>query len=347
MNKQMNLKLILAVALLVLVLIAGGFWYMRFHRHTPERTISDIRQALEKHDMKTFERCVDVDSVLNSSYDGFVEGLIDAEIVMPDDAKTAVGDIVRMMKDPILTSFKNAIEQYVSTGKWTEDDGKDPTRITEASELLSRSGLTKTDFRNVESVTKTQDKNIAIANILVYQQEAGSEFTFEVVLTQNEDGQWRVTEIRNFRDFITMVSQARRAQLEKYMLTTAAITEKHERTVREAELKYGDILSSGSLGNQETRDAIKRLMTDVIQKDWEERKQELFTSEVPEAAQSLHHLRLRICDLHIEYAKGYAQWMADKKASTIRDADAKLKEAKTLEQEARVLTRRMDAMHKN
>ena len=347
MDKQKNFKFILAGAAAVLVVIAGCFWYLRFHQQTPERTISDIRQALEKHDMKAFERQVDIDSVLDSSYNGFMEGLIDTEIVMPDDARTAMGDIVRMMKDPILSSFKASIEQYVSTGRWTEDEGKDPTRITEASELLARSGLTKTDFRNVESVNRTQDKNIAIANILVYQQEAGSEFTFEVVLTKNDDGLWRVTEIRNFRDFITMVGQARRSQLEKYMLTTAAIIERHDRTVREAELKYGDILSSGSLGNQETRDAIKRLMTDVIQKDWEERKHELFTAEVPEAAQSLHHLRLRICDLHIEYAKGYAQWMADKKASTIRDADARLKEAKTLEQEANVLTRRMDAMQKN
>lgn len=347
MNKQKNFKFILAGVILVLIVGLGGFWYLRFHQQTPERTISEIRTSLEKHDMKTFEHYVDVDGVLNSSYDGFMEGLIDTEIVMPDDAKTAMGDIVRMMKDPILASFKSAIEQYVSTGKWTEDEGKDPARIAEASELLSRSGLTKTEFRNVESVNRTQDKNIAIANIIVYQQEAGSEFTFETVLARNDDGLWRVTEIRNFRDFITMVGQARRTQLEKYMLTTAAIIEKHDRTVREAELKYGDILSSGSLGNQETRDAIKRLMTDVIQKDWEERKHELFVAEVPEAAQSLHHLRLRICDMHIEYAKGYAQWMTDKKASTIRDADARLKEAKTLEQEASVLTRRMDAMQKN
>lgn len=347
MNKQQNFKFIAAAIVVVLIVAIGGFWYVKVHRQTPERAISEIIQSTEKHDMKTFERYVDIDNVLESSYNGFMEGLIATEIVMPDDAKTAMGDIVRMMKDPVLASFKSAIEQYVSTGKWSEDEGKDPARITEASELLSRSGLTKTEFRNVDSVNKTQDKNVATANILVYQQEAGSDFVFETVLMKNEDGIWRVTEIRNFKDFITMVSQSRRAQLEQYMLTTAAIMERHDRTVREAELKYGDILSSGSLGNQDTRDAIKRLMTDVILKDWEERKHELFTAEVPESAQSLHHLRLRICDLHIEYAKGYAQWMSDKKASTIRDADAKLKEAKTLEQEAGVLTRRMDLANKN
>ena len=106
-------------------------------------------------------------------------------------------------------------------------------------------------------------------------------------------------------------------------------------------MKYSHLLASGSLGSQATRDEIKDLMENVIQKDWDERKQELFSVSVPDAAQTLQHLRIRICDLYIDYAKNYALWMTDKKAGTIREADTKLKQAKTLELEASTIARRM------
>lgn len=348
MDRQARLKVILLVAALVLVAIMGSFWYLRFRTQTPEYALKEIERSVERHDTKTFYHYVDVDRLLDHSYKGFVDGLLSTEIMMPEEAKGAVGDLVQMMKAPILASFQSDIEQYVATGNWGTASGEsDPSGTVDVSELLARSGLHKTEFRQVESIQATQDENRVIANLLVYQQEAGSEFAFEAVMEKAEDGFWRIEEIQNFKDFVVMVGQARRSQLDRYLLATTAIMEKHDRIVREAELKYGDILSSGSLGNQSTRDEIKLLMTDVIQKDWEERKQELFSMEVPEAARTLHHLRLRICDLHIEYAKGYALWMTDKKSSTIREADAKLKEAKTLEQEARALYRRMDTMKKS
>ncbi len=348
MDKLKEYRFIPVVVIVLLVAGAGVFLYQRAHRQTPEYALNEIRASLDKHDLNTFEKYVDINGVLESSYPGLMEGLIDSESVITDDAKTAMVDIVSMMKDPILASFKTNIEQYVATGSWTQNNAKEneASGKTEASELLTRSGLSQLEFRNIEGITPTQNKNTVIANIRAYQHETESEFVFEAVLDKNEDGTWRVNEIRNFKDFIMAVSQARQEQLNKYMQTTEAIIDKHNKIVREAEMKYGDILSSGSLGDQNTRDTLKRLMTDVIQKDWEERKQELFTADVPESAQSLHHLRLRICDLHIEYAKGYALWMTDKKAATIREADAKLKEAKTLEQEERALSRRVNMMKK-
>ena len=73
------------------------------------------------------------------------------------------------------------------------------------------------------------------------------------------------------------------------------------------------------------------------------KKEDLSAVDVPPSAQSLHRLRLHICDLRIAYAKGYAAWMDDKQAVTIRDANEKLKEAKTLEHEDAVLVQQMRA----
>ena len=75
--------------------------------------------------------------------------------------------------------------------------------------------------------------------------------------------------------------------------------------------------------------------------DWTQRKAELSDLTVPPMADTLHHLRLRSCDMRIAYILGYAAWLDDKKAATIREAQAKLKQAKTLENEAAALARHM------
>ena len=111
--------------------------------------------------------------------------------------------------------------------------------------------------------------------------------------------------------------------------------------MREAEAQRAEILSAGALGNDATRQALKALMEDTILPDWQARKAELEAIEPPPAAQPLHRLRLHICNLRIAYAEGYAAWMTDKKAATIRDAETKLKQAKTLEMEEMFLTKRM------
>ena len=82
-------------------------------------------------------------------------------------------------------------------------------------------------------------------------------------------------------------------------------------------------------------------MTGTILPDWQARKAALEAIDAPDAATPLHRLRLRICDLYIGYAEGYAVWMTDKKAATIREAEQKLKQAKTLEQEEKFLTKRI------
>ena len=341
MNRQTKLRLALFMGVLLLVAIGIGYWYFGIHKKTPDYAIQMVQRSLEQHDKALFHRYVDVDRLLNSSYDGFLEGVIEVDTVVPEEARSAIGNFTHIMKGPIIASFKEALDHYVETGNWTEDDL--PENASIASELWARSGLQKIEFRSVDDVVVDAEGTLAIANLRVYQKEAGREFVLDVALHREKNGNWQVAEIRNLRDFITMVGEARRTQLEQYLDATAEIIERHDRTIRNAELKYSQLLSNGSLGNQTTRDEIKDLMENVFQKDWEERRQELFSVAVPDGAQTLHHLRLRICDLYIDYARDYATWMTDKKAGTIREADAKLKQAKTLELEAKTIARRMGA----
>ena len=116
---------------------------------------------------------------------------------------------------------------------------------------------------------------------------------------------------------------------------------RHELAIREAEQKFGTILSLGSLGQDNTRAELKTLMDDVYKKDWEARKQELFSLHVPKDAETLQNLYMKICDLCIDYATDYSKWLDDKNAMTIKSAETKLHQAQTLMTEAAALAKRM------
>ena len=161
------------------------------------------------------------------------------------------------------------------------------------------------------------------------------------MLAPAHDGHYRVTGIENYRDYVVMLAKARRSKVDAYLTETASIVAEHEAAMREAETQRAEILAAGTLGNNATRQALQDLMTGTILPDWQARKAALEAIDAPDAATPLHRLRLRICDLYIGYAEGYAVWMTDKKAATIREAEQKLKQAKTLEQEEKFLTKRI------
>ena len=117
----------------------------------------------------------------------------------------------------------------------------------------------------------------------------------------------------------------------------------HDDKITQLQQEITNILSQGSLGNDATRQQVKALVEEQIVPDWQARKAELEEMTVLEAAGSLHRLRLKICEARIEAATSYGQWMDDKKAATIRSSDNSLRTAKTLEKEAELLTRQVNA----
>ena len=184
-----------------------------------------------------------------------------------------------------------------------------PTSPERLAEIMERAGLSKLDYRGIDGVSLDENNpNRAIADVRFYQSEAANEFVFKVVLEKDDDSDWRITRLENFREFTELIAQTRRAALDKYL--------------------------------EQTSD-LKVLLTGVVKKDWEVRKQELFGVEVPKAAEPLQNLRMRICDLSIESAADYAKWMEDKKSATVKSADEKHKQVLVLLDEEKLLIGRM------
>ena len=340
MSNRIKLALVGGLAV-VLIAIIGAYFFLHSKSDTPEYALKAVNEAIAAHDTRKFNRVVDADQLLSTIYDGFVEGLTESDQSMTPEAREAITNFTQMLRQPIINSLKAAIETYVETGS-PEQTSEPDDGFLAASEIMERAGLSKLDYRGIDGVSLDENNpNRAIADVRFYQSEAANEFVFKVAIEKDDDSDWRITRLENFREFTELIAQTRRAALDKYLEQTSEINLRHDQTIREAEQKYGAILSLGSLGRAQTRFDLKVLLTDVVKKDWEVRKQELFGVEVPKAAEPLQNLRMRICDLSIESAADYAKWMEDKKSATVKSADEKHKQVQVLLDEEKLLIGRM------
>ncbi len=335
MNNKTKLGII-GLGIVLLFIMGAGLYFFRSDEKTPEFAIDSVEKSVASHDKQTFYKFVNIESVLDSSYDEIVEGLTDSDKSMSIEAREAVKNFTQMLKSPLILSLKSAIDSYVETGEFSE-----PENLGIKS-LLTKTGIDKIEFRGIENIsTNSANEKEAFADVKIFQPELGREFVLKVVLNMNDKGEWQIVGLQNFRDFVMQIGEVRRAQLLQYLARTDEINSAHDQVIRDAEQKYSSILALGSLGQESTRSDLKNLMLDVVKKDWEARKKEFFSLTVPSDAETLHNLRIKICDLEIEYATEYAEWMSDKKAATIKAAEEKRRQAQTLMTEANVLARRM------
>ena len=101
------------------------------------------------------------------------------------------------------------------------------------------------------------------------------------------------------------------------------------------------ILTAGNLSQKDTRNELKALIEGVVKKDWEARKQEIFSLPVPRDAQTLHNLYMKICDTALAAVKDYSKWLDDNNPATIKSAEEKIHQLQTLQTDAAALAKRM------
>lgn len=342
--QSMKKRFVALGVLLLLAALAGGYWYAEIYTKTPEYAIRMVQEAVSEHDRKKLEKYVAVDHLLDTASDAMLDGLIQAMVPATGDTREAVSNLSRMFKDPVLTSLRTAVMNYAEYGAWTNKatDEKDMTGPVDGDMIVNRIGLPSIEFQQLDSMAVDREQGTALAKVRVLQTDAEEDFVLDVELSQQEDGVWQVYEILNFKDFVENMQKIRQKQVKTYLSESAQLMARHEAVTAGTQQKIAAVLTEGTLGNDAIRSQIKKLTEEQIA-DWQDRKAELEALDVPDAAGSLHRLRLKICDARIEAAASYAKWMDDKKAATIKASDNSMKKAKTLEKEAELLTKQVNA----
>lgn len=332
-----KVRLLCFFGLIVAALLALGWWYFAVYTKSPDYSVRMIRDAIASHDTEQAKRFVDFDRLLDSSADGLLEALIENEKPLSEEAKLAIGGFTKIFREPLVESFRELLLRYVEKGEWNENGPKDKVRI-DAGAILERAGLKELSFRQLDYVNIDESGAAAEVGVRLLIGEIGEEYVLRTGFYKTDEGFWRAESLLNLHDLIMFVRDMRLEQMKDYLAQTGELLARHEATIKLAELQQNEIIASGSLAKDETRQRLKKLVEEVVIPDWQLRQTELQKLEVPSSARQLHRLRLKVCELRLQHAALYVKWLEDKKGKTVREANDKLKEAGALEREAVLLT---------
>lgn len=187
MNSSLIKKIILILALL---LACAAGWYFLYWSKTPAYAAAEIQQALKKKDLQLFKERVDLDKVYSSAVDDTASYL--ASDGRPEHALAA--SLLKMLK-------KQAVDEMVRQTeiRFTENSEKDASgragKIMSAS--LGSAALSLTDVLDV----KEQDGK-ALVNVKVHDKKLDKDFTWQVLMEKDVNGNWTAVKIVNLKDYL-------------------------------------------------------------------------------------------------------------------------------------------------
>lgn len=187
MNSSLMKKIILILALL---LACAAGWYFLYWSKTPAYAAAEIQQALKKKDLQLFKERVDLDKVYSSAVDDTASYL--ASDGRPEHALAA--SLLKMLK-------KQAVDEMVRQTeiRFTDNSEKDASgragKIMSAS--LGSAALSLTDVLDV----KEQDGK-ALVNVKVHDKKLDKDFTWQVLMEKDVNGNWTAVKIVNLKDYL-------------------------------------------------------------------------------------------------------------------------------------------------
>ena len=118
--KNVSKRTILYAAFVILIILSSsGMGYYFYWQKTPQYSVRLIANALEDHDLDTFNKHVDLDSLLGSAYDDYFSSYFEKDIFMQKNPiKNLSAGLVKMTKIAAVNELKSEVNAYVQTGAW-------------------------------------------------------------------------------------------------------------------------------------------------------------------------------------------------------------------------------------
>ena len=178
------------ILILALLLASAAGWYFLYWSKTPAYAAAEIQQALKKKDLQLFKERVDLDKVYSSAVDDTASYL--ASDGRPEHALAA--SLLKMLK-------KQAVDEMVRQTeiRFTENSEEDASgragKIMSAS--LGSAALSLTDVLDV----KEKDGK-ALVNVKVHDKKLDKDFTWQVLMEKDVNGNWTAVKIVNLKDYL-------------------------------------------------------------------------------------------------------------------------------------------------
>lgn len=201
-----NMQKKVGIGAVITVLLLLGFYFLYWIK-TPVYSLNLVREAIQKHDVQTFEKHVDLDSVYNKVFDDtlLAQEKITGENITSNPFAFA---ILQAMKPGIVSIIKNETLSEIQNQEQTpaENKSKNSMQAKLATDLKAKSNFKNVEVKDVSTIDKNGDT--AIVAIKLYNKKTDKDFDLKLKMTKLEDGSWKVKEITNWVDFFVNNNKA-------------------------------------------------------------------------------------------------------------------------------------------
>ena len=197
------------VVFILLAALAGAAFYFLYFIRTPAYALNEARVALQQHDSAKFSRYVDVPSVMDNAF----EDIIKAESKINNDnvfsnlrtRHSAYAEAFGRRPDDAGALDKIAAKPY-NTPKQPADPVPDAMKRN-LERHIPIQNLTVKDLKLSKHEGET-----AKATLVLHNNELDKDFIAELLMQQNDKGDWQIKKISNLADFIVQLDAAKRAK---------------------------------------------------------------------------------------------------------------------------------------
>lgn len=194
-------KIIIAVLIAVIAIVLG--WYFWYFTKTPVYSLNLARESVEKHDVVTFKKHVDVESIIGSGYDDFVDVQMNDPLIKDNPFKGFAEVMLKGLKSQIVPVLTQEI--YNGVEKKSEDSNQNTKSKEAASEVKEKTGVKDLEFKSIGSATI--DGNSAIVPIIFSSKDLNQDVTFDLLMKKLEDGTWQAIKINNFKEYLDLIEK--------------------------------------------------------------------------------------------------------------------------------------------
>ena len=194
-------KSIIAILIAVIAIVLG--WYFLYFTKTPVYSLNLARESVEKHDVVTFKKHVDVESIVGSGYDDFVEVQMNDPLIKDNPFKGFAEAMLRGLKPQIVPALSQEI--YNGIEKKPEDSNQNTKTKEATNEVKEKTGVKDLEFKSIGSATI--DGESAIVPIIFNSKDLNQEVIFNLGMKKLEDGTWQAIKVNNFKEYFELVEK--------------------------------------------------------------------------------------------------------------------------------------------
>lgn len=200
----------LLILVVLIALGAGGYYYYRSITRGPEYALMQAAQATRSHDMATFEKYVDVNSVTGHLVDQITTQSSLLGALNPGGM--LFKGALRALKPQLTKAAHNEVQRYVETGSLEEAAEAAPKKLVRISlaGLASKVVSPESSFKGVK-YTRQEGEQAYIG--LEFTQPKYDTTTVMEVKMLHRDDHWQMTEITNTGDILRQVARLEKQRL--------------------------------------------------------------------------------------------------------------------------------------